>query len=69
MACFLCDLRSAFFVRRSIPMSIFSLAAIGGTGLGAVMAGWVEMNPHLGWRWIQWIQMMYESVDPIHRFC
>ena len=40
-------------------MSIFVLAAIGGIGGGAVIGGWIEMNPHLGWRWIQWIQMMY----------
>lgn len=43
---------------RSVPMSIYSLAAVGGTGLGPVVAGWVEMNPRLGWRWIQWIHMM-----------
>jgi len=45
--------------RRSLPMSIYSLAAVGGTGLGPVAAGWVEMNPHLQWRWIQWIHMMF----------
>ena len=44
--------------RRGLPMSIFSAAALGGTGLGPVVAGWVELNPKLGWRWIQWIQMM-----------
>jgi MFS family permease len=44
--------------RRSLPMSIYSLAAIGGTGLGPVVAGWVELNPRLQWRWIQWIHMM-----------
>src|SRR5258707_11537833 len=45
--------------RRSLPMSIYSLAAVGGTGLGPVAAGWVEMNPRLQWRWIQWIHMMF----------
>lgn len=44
-------------IRRSLPMSIYSLAAIGGTGLGPIVAGWVEMNPRLQWRWIQWIHM------------
>ncbi|KAF5385771.1 hypothetical protein D9615_002204 [Tricholomella constricta] len=43
---------------RGLPMSIFAVAAIGGTGLGPVVAGWVEMNPRLEWRWIQWIQMI-----------
>ena len=41
-------------------MSVFAIAAIGGTGLGPVIAGWVEMNPHLEWRWIQWLQFMYD---------
>ncbi|KAF8074571.1 MFS polyamine transporter [Lyophyllum atratum] len=43
---------------RGLPMSVFVLIAIGGTGLGPVYAGWIELNPHLGWRWIQWIQMI-----------
>ena len=44
-------------------MALFSIAAIGGTGLGPVASGWIEMNPHLGWRWIQWIQMMYAAAQ------
>ncbi|PFH53230.1 hypothetical protein AMATHDRAFT_1307 [Amanita thiersii Skay4041] len=43
---------------RGLPMSIFAVAAVGGTGLGPVMAGWIEMNSRLEWRWIQWIQMI-----------
>ncbi|KAJ7623750.1 MFS polyamine transporter [Roridomyces roridus] len=43
---------------RGLPMALFSVAAIGGTGIGPVVAGWIEMNPKLEWRWIQWIQMM-----------
>lgn len=39
-------------------MSFFAVAVIGGTGVGPLVAGWVEMNPHLEWRWIQWLQMM-----------
>ena len=38
-------------------MAIFAIAAVGGTGLGAVPAGWIDMT--LGWRWIQWIHLMY----------
>lgn len=45
--------------RRGLPMSFFAVAAVGGTGFGPIYAGWVEMNPRLQWRWIQWIQMMY----------
>lgn len=47
---------------RGIPMALFSVAAMGGSGLGPVAAGWIEMNPHLGWRWIQWIQMIISGV-------
>lgn len=39
-------------------MAIFSIAAIAGTGVGNVAAGWVEQNPRLQWRWIQWIHLM-----------
>ncbi|KAI0343343.1 MFS general substrate transporter [Trametopsis cervina] len=41
---------------RGLPMSIFSVAAIGCTGLGPVIAGWTEVT--LGWRWIQWISFI-----------
>ena len=41
-------------------MSILAIASVGTTGLGPVFAGYVEMNPHLEWRWIQWIHLMYE---------
>ncbi|KAJ7095471.1 MFS polyamine transporter [Mycena crocata] len=54
---------------RGLPMAIFSVAALGGTGLGPVVAGWVELNPKLEWRWIQWIQMIicgvYSLVVPL----
>ncbi|KAJ3975701.1 MFS polyamine transporter [Lentinula raphanica] len=43
---------------RGLPMSLFSVAAIGGSGFGPLYAGWIQMNPRLQWRWIQWIQMI-----------
>lgn len=39
-------------------MTLFAFAAIGGTGLGPVCAGYIALNPHLEWRWIQWITAM-----------
>ncbi|EKM50095.1 uncharacterized protein PHACADRAFT_264625 [Phanerochaete carnosa HHB-10118-sp] len=47
---------------RGLPMAIFSLAAVGCTGLGPVAAGWIEMNRHLGWRWIQWLHLIVTAV-------
>lgn len=47
-------------------MSIFTAAAIGGNGLGPIAGGWIEMNPHLGWRWIQWIHTMYIHFSGLH---
>ncbi|KAF7371056.1 Drug transporter [Mycena sanguinolenta] len=44
--------------RRGLPMAIFSVAALSGSGLGPLAAGWIEMNHRLQWRWIQWIQMI-----------
>ncbi|KAL0567583.1 hypothetical protein V5O48_014412, partial [Marasmius crinis-equi] len=48
--------------QRGIPMALFAVSTIGGTGLGPVISGWIEMNNKLGWRWIQWIQMMIAGV-------
>jgi len=39
-------------------MALFSLFAISCTGLGAVFGGLIENNPHMGWRWIEWIHFM-----------
>ncbi|KAJ7936309.1 major facilitator superfamily domain-containing protein, partial [Mycena leptocephala] len=50
-----------FALRRGFPVAIFSAAAVGGLALGPLAAGWVEMNPKMEWRWIQWIQMMCVS--------
>ncbi|KAH7908593.1 MFS general substrate transporter [Hygrophoropsis aurantiaca] len=51
---------------RGLPMALFSLAAVASTGLGALIAGWIEVNPHLQWRWIQWIHAMFTG---IYFFC
>ena len=40
-------------------MSLFAVMALTGPGVGCVAAGWIEQNPHLEWRWIQWIHVMY----------
>lgn len=48
-------------------MAIFGIAALGGSGLGPAFAGWIEMNPHLEWRWIQWILAML--VEPSLAIC
>ncbi|KAF4570112.1 hypothetical protein EYR36_009918 [Pleurotus pulmonarius] len=50
---------------RGLPMALFSVAAIGGTGLGPVFAGWIEMNTNLEWRWIQWVQLIYSGAYTI----
>ncbi|KAI5477994.1 Major Facilitator Superfamily protein [Pseudohyphozyma bogoriensis] len=41
---------------RGIPMSLFSFCAFAGTGLGPAVLGYVAQN--LGWRWIQYIQII-----------
>ncbi|KAF8628520.1 hypothetical protein AX15_003849 [Amanita polypyramis BW_CC] len=48
---------------RGIPMSVFTLLGVGGAGVGPIIGGWIEME--LGWRWIQWIQMMFCSIPAI----
>ncbi|KAI0272421.1 major facilitator superfamily domain-containing protein [Gloeopeniophorella convolvens] len=43
---------------RGLPMSLFSLAAIGATGLGPVVGAWIEANHRFEWRWIQWFHVI-----------
>ncbi|KAF8993764.1 MFS general substrate transporter [Cyathus striatus] len=45
-------------LRRGLPMALFALMAVGGNGIGPFVGGWIEANPKLEWRWIQWIQMI-----------
>ncbi|KAJ3477006.1 hypothetical protein NLI96_g10762 [Meripilus lineatus] len=47
---------------RGVPMAMFSIAAIASTGIGPVVAGWIEMNPRLEWRWIQWIHLIVTGI-------
>lgn len=36
-------------------MSIFSICAFAGTGLGPAVSGYIEFKK--GWRWIEWVQV------------
>ena len=39
-------------------MAFFTLIVIGATGLAPAYVGWVEINPNLEWKWLQWVHMM-----------
>ncbi|GJJ11461.1 hypothetical protein Clacol_005694 [Clathrus columnatus] len=43
---------------RGAPMSLFALSAVGVAGLAPTFAGLIEQNPHLQWRWIQWLNLI-----------
>ncbi|OAX41055.1 MFS general substrate transporter [Rhizopogon vinicolor AM-OR11-026] len=47
---------------RGLPMSIFSLTILSSMGLGPTVAAWIEANPSLGWRWIQWVHVIVTGV-------
>ncbi|KAH7920530.1 MFS general substrate transporter [Leucogyrophana mollusca] len=47
--------------QRGLPMSMYALAAVSSTGLGPVIAGWIDANPRLGWRWIQWVHVIFTA--------
>ncbi|KAI1791905.1 MFS general substrate transporter [Ganoderma leucocontextum] len=47
---------------RGLPMSVFAVMALAGPGIGCVAAGWIEQNPHLEWRWIQWLHIILLGV-------
>jgi len=44
-------------------MSLYALAIVASTGLGPTIAGWIEANPSLEWRWIQWVHVMYRMIS------
>lgn len=48
-------------IRRGLPMSLFSLVNMTCTGFGPMVSGWIEFDPHLQWRWIQWLHAMLHS--------
>ena len=37
---------------RGLPMSVYAVSVLFPIGLAPVIAGWIENNPRLGWRWI-----------------
>jgi hypothetical protein len=39
-------------------MAVFTLASVAAQGVGPLIAGIIEADPRLGWRWIQWIHVM-----------
>ncbi|KAA1468947.1 MFS general substrate transporter [Dentipellis sp. KUC8613] len=47
---------------RGLPMAIYSVTALGGTSIGPIAAGWIDADPRLGWRWIQWIHVIATGV-------
>ncbi|KAG1776576.1 major facilitator superfamily domain-containing protein, partial [Suillus placidus] len=51
--------------QRGFPMSLYALAVTASCGLGPMIAGWIEANPSLQWRWIQWIHAIVSGVCSI----
>ncbi|KAF9054700.1 major facilitator superfamily domain-containing protein [Panaeolus papilionaceus] len=45
---------------RGPAMLFFSWIAFTGNGLGALVAGWIETQQSLEWRWIQWVHLIIE---------
>ncbi|GAA5997050.1 hypothetical protein JCM5350_001573 [Sporobolomyces pararoseus] len=48
---------------RGSGMAVFSICAFAGTGLGPAVSGYIELKK--GWRWIEWVQMMFAGVNAI----
>ncbi|EIW58339.1 MFS general substrate transporter [Trametes versicolor FP-101664 SS1] len=47
---------------RGMPMSLFAIMALTGPGIGCVASGWIEQDPRLEWRWIQWIHVIWTGI-------
>ncbi|GAA5899377.1 MFS transporter [Sporobolomyces salmoneus] len=45
---------------RGLGMAVFSISAFLGTGLGPAVSGYIELKK--GWRWIEWVQMMFAGL-------
>ncbi len=43
---------------RGLPVALFSLVAVFGTVAAPLYSGFIVQNPNLGWRWVQWIQLI-----------
>ncbi|KAJ8591034.1 MFS general substrate transporter [Rhizopogon salebrosus TDB-379] len=46
---------------RGQPMAVFTLASVAAQGVGPLIAGIIEADPRLGWRWIQWIHVIFSG--------
>ncbi|KAG1734008.1 MFS general substrate transporter, partial [Suillus lakei] len=44
---------------RGLPMSLFAFSALFSFGLGSAFGGLIAASPHLGWRWVQWVHVMF----------
>ncbi|KAG1894160.1 MFS general substrate transporter [Suillus fuscotomentosus] len=47
---------------RGLPMSLFAFSSLFSFGLGSVFGGLIAANPHLGWRWVQWVHAIISGV-------
>ncbi|KAI0793846.1 MFS general substrate transporter [Fomes fomentarius] len=47
---------------RGVPMSAFAVMVLSGPGIGCIAAGWIEQAPRFGWRWIQWMHVIWLGV-------
>ncbi|KAG2068582.1 MFS general substrate transporter, partial [Suillus decipiens] len=44
---------------RGLPMSLLAFSSLFSFGLGSAFGGLISTSPHLGWRWVQWIHVMF----------
>ncbi|KIM63377.1 hypothetical protein SCLCIDRAFT_15564 [Scleroderma citrinum Foug A] len=47
---------------RGFPMALFAFACLFSFGMGAVIGGLIASQPHMGWRWVQWIHAMISAM-------
>ncbi|KAG8216337.1 major facilitator superfamily domain-containing protein [Butyriboletus roseoflavus] len=47
---------------RGLPMTVFAFVSLFAIGLGSVIGGVIQSNPALGWRWVQWIHIVFSGI-------
>ncbi|KAG1734007.1 major facilitator superfamily domain-containing protein [Suillus lakei] len=48
---------------RGLPMSLYAFSSLFSFGLGSAFGGLIAASPHLGWRWVQWVHVMFTGAS------
>ncbi|KAL4077375.1 major facilitator superfamily domain-containing protein [Scleroderma citrinum] len=50
---------------RGLPMAFFAFSSLFSFGMGSIIGGVIVSQPHMGWRWVQWIHAIMSAMYAI----